>query len=315
MSENQWDVVVIGGGSAGLSAALTLVRARRRVLVLDAGLPRNRFAAHMHGVLGHDGKSPLALLADGRAEIESYGGVIREATVVRTSRDGRGFTVVDGDGHPVRARRLIVATGMRDELPDIEGLADCWGRGVAVCPYCDGYEVRDGRIGVLATNAMSVQYAHLLRQWSPSIVFFTAVTGAPSDADRAELAARGIEFEADPVRRVVADEDRLRGVEMSDGRLIELDAILLHPHAVPLDDALRQLGAERTETPAGSFVAVDPSGRTSVAGAWAIGNTANPAANVAVSIGSGVVAAGALNYDLILEDIQDAVAAVDEGAA
>lgn len=315
MSTNQWDVVVIGGGSAGLSAALMLVRARRRVLVLDGGLPRNRFAAHMHGVLGHDGKSPLELLAEGRREVEGYGGVVREATAVRTSRDGAGFAVEDSEGQIVKARRLVVATGARDELPDIEGLAEFWGRGVAVCPYCDGYEVRDQRIGVIATGEMSLHQVQMLRQWSPSIVYLTGELDVPDGADRASLDALGIVIEEGPIRRVVSEADRIHGAEMADGRLIELDAIFTMPRSVPLDEPLRQLGAERTEQPLGSFVTVDFSGRTSVDGVWAVGNIANPAANVPVSMAAGSAAGGALNYDLVLEDIRLALDAAAEGAA
>ncbi|PRZ42440.1 thioredoxin reductase [Antricoccus suffuscus] len=315
MNTNRWDVVVIGGGPAGLSTALTLVRARRRVLVLDSGLPRNRFAAHMHGVLGHDGKSPLTLLAEGRAEVEGYGGVIREATVVRTGRVDDGFEVEDSDGRVVLARKLVVATGLRDELPDIEGLADYWGRGVAVCPYCDGYEVRDRRIGVLATSQMSVPYTQLVRQWSSSVVYLADTVGPPTGADRMGFDARGIEIEEGAVRRVIADADGIRGVEMADGRTIDLDAIFTHPHSVALDEPLRQLGADRTETPLGSFVNVDPTGRTSVAGVWAVGNTVNAAANVPASIGAGSAAGGALNYDLVLDDVQLALGAAKEDAA
>ncbi len=141
--ETHCDVVIIGGGVAGLSAGLTLVRACRRVLVVDNGAPRNRFAAHMHGVLGHDGKPPLQLIAEGHREIERYGGVILEGRVTQVTRDGETFSVSVDSGAILRARRVIVATGLRDELPDIEGLAEQWGKGVVVCPYCDGYEVRD----------------------------------------------------------------------------------------------------------------------------------------------------------------------------
>lgn len=307
MNENHWDVAVIGGGSSGLSAALTLVRARRRVIVLDGAAPRNRFAAHMHGVLGHDGKSPLRLLADGRDEIEAHGGVVMHTDVVETRRHGDGFTVGTSDGQTMWARRLVVATGLRDELPDVEGLAEQWGRGVVVCPYCDGYEVRDGRIGILATGPGSVFQAQLLRQWSESIIYLADTVGAPEGEDAVAFQARGIRVEEGPVRRVTADGDRLIGVEMHDGRIIELDSIFTAPRPVPLDEPLRQLGAERVERPAGSFVAVDQTGRTSVEGVWAIGNVVNEAANVAISIGAGALAAGALNHELILDDVRSAV--------
>ncbi|RKN21144.1 NAD(P)/FAD-dependent oxidoreductase [Micromonospora musae] len=310
MNEISWDVAVIGGASAGLSAALMLGRARRRVIVIDAAAPRNRFAAHMHGLLGHDGRPPADLLADGRREVESYGGRIITATATRTRRDGDGFAVETADGEVVRARKLLVTTGARDELPDLDGLAERWGRGVAVCPYCDGYEVRDQRIGILATGPGSEFQAQLLRQWSPSISYLADAVGGPGGETRDAFDARGIHVEEGPVRRVVSRNDRIAGVEMADGRLIELDAIFTIPRLVPRDEPLRQLGAERTEHPWGSFVTVDENGQTSVDGVWAAGNVVNAMANVAVSIGAGALAAGAINHALVLDDIRRAVCAV-----
>ena len=171
VEHEQTDVVIVGGGPAGLSAALSLGRARRRVVVVDAGRPRNMTAAHMHGVLGHDGLSPLRLLELGRQEVAGYGvRVIRgDVTAARTD----GATVeVDLANETIRTRRLLVATGLDDVLPNIPGLREQWGRGVVVCPYCDGWEHRDDVIGVIATSPHSVEQAQLLRQWSDRIVYF-----------------------------------------------------------------------------------------------------------------------------------------------
>lgn len=303
-----WDVIVLGGGPAGLSTALTLVRARRRVLVLDGGAPRNRFAAHMHGVLGHDGKAPGALLATGRDEVERYGGTVRVDDVVRTGRDGELFAVETTSGATHRARRLVVATGVHDVLPDLPGLREQWGRGVVVCPYCDGYEVRDRRIGVLATGPNSPAYAQMIRQWSPTVTYLADAVGVPEGEDLLGFEARGIEVVPGPVERALERDSRLVGVEMADGRTVELDVIFTHPHSVPRDEPLRQLGAERADGPMGSFVTVDAMGRTSVDGVWAVGNVVNLAANVAMSVGAGAFAGGAVNLDLVQEDVRDAVA-------
>jgi len=308
-TSNHWDVIVIGGGSAGLSAALMLGRARRRVLVLDAGAPRNRFAAHMHGMLGRDGTSPLALLADGRREVESYGVVVRSASVVRTCSTERGFTVETDDGGTADARKLLVATGARDELPDVPGLAEFWGRGAAVCPYCDGYEVRDRPIGILATGPASVTQAQLLRQWSSSIIYLPNGTGAPTEDEATALEARGIRVEDGVVDRVIGRDGQLAGVGMADGRIVELDAIFTAPTLVPFDEPLRQLGAERTEQQWGSFATVEPTGQTSVPGVWAAGNVVTPFANVPYAVGVAALAAGSINHELILEDVALAVAA------
>lgn len=311
-----WDAIVIGGGGAGLSAALVLVRARRRVLVLDAARPRNRFAAHMHAVLGHDGRPPGALLAEGRSEIQRYGGVVRPASVASVSRDDSGFAVSTEEGGRYAGRRLVVATGMRDELPDLPGLREQWGRGVVVCPYCDGYEVRDGRIGILATGPRSVFQAQLLRQWSGSITYLADALGAPTGEDLAGFRARGIEIVEGPVARVIADaDDVLRGVALADGTSVELDRIFLIPRFVPLDEPLVQLGAAREDTPWGSFVKVDSTGGTSVEGAWAAGNVTNPAASVPIAVGAEALVGGTVNHDLVLADVADALQAHAEVAA
>jgi thioredoxin reductase len=306
---DRWDVIVIGGGSAGLSAALMLGRARRKVLVLDAGEPRNRFAAHMHGMLGRDGTAPLALLADGRREIESYGGVVRSASVVTTRRTDDGFAVDTADGNTEHSRKLLVATGARDELPDVPGLAEFWGRGAAVCPYCDGYEVRDRPIGILATSPASVEQAQLLRQWSASIVYLPNGVGEPAEGEAAALAARGIRVEDGIVDHVIGRDGQLAGVAMADGRVVELDAIFTAPRLVPRDEPLRQLGAARTEQQHGSFVTTDLAGTTSVPGVWAAGNVATPFANVPYAIGMGALTGGRINHELILEDVEHALSA------
>jgi thioredoxin reductase len=308
MDEMQWDVVVIGGGAAGLSAALMLGRARRRVLVLDAGAPRNRFAAHMHGTLGHDGKPPHELLASGRGEIEVHSGEIWDATAVATRRDGDGFLIETADSRTVLARTILVATGARDELPEIHGLAERWGSGVAVCPYCDGYEVGNGRIEILATGPGSVFQAQLLRQWSDQVIYLTHTADAPIGEEREAFDARGIRIENGPITRVLSVGNEVSGVEFDDGRIVELDAIFTVSRLIPLDTPLRQLDAERSEHPWGSFATVDRSGKTSINGVWAAGNVVNAMANVAVSMGDAALAAGAINHALVLDDINRALA-------
>lgn len=306
-----WDVVIVGGGSAGLSAALMLVRARRRVLVLDGGLPRNRFATHMHGVLGHDGLSPLELLARGRQEIEFYGGVIGHDAATTVRRAGDGFQVLTTDGEKVHARKLLVATGARDELPDVQGLTEHWGTGVASCPYCDGYEVRDTRIGVLATGPDSLYQAQLLRQWSHSVTYLCHRTERPEPEDMAALAARGITVEVGQVRKVRDDGHRLTGIQFADDRELQLDAIYTMPRLIPSDDVLRQLEADRTEHQWGSFVSVDTAGKTSVPGVWAAGNVVDANAKVAIAAAAGVKAGTSINQELVFDDIQLALASVD----
>lgn len=308
MENSQWDVVIVGGGSAGLSAALMVGRSRRRVLVIDGGEPRNRFAAHIHGVLSRDGYSPLQLLEDGRRELDRYGVVFRSARVVDARSEDARIVLVTDEGEDIATRRLLVATGLRDELPAIEGLAELWGRGVASCPYCDGYEVRDSRIGSIATSPMSMHQVQLLRQISETVTYFTQGEYAPSAEERARLEARGVRIDERPVRRVLSENGELRGLELADGATVELDAIFTGPKPIALDGILRALGAERAEAYGGSWVAVDPMGKTSVPGVWAAGNVVNPGAVVPVASGAGTSAGAAINADLVREDFDLAVA-------
>jgi thioredoxin reductase len=298
-----WDVIVVGGGSAGLSAALTLGRSRRRVLVLDGGEPRNAVAAHMHGVLGHDGRPPLELLAMGREELARYGVERRSATASGARLEDGGVVVV-ADGEEVRARRLVVATGLSDTLPDVPGIEQHWGAGVVLCPYCDGWEHRDERIAVLATSPGSVGYAQLLRQWSSDLVFLTGDIPEPEVADLAGLAARGIQIERRGIHSIVADGDRLRGIELADGEVLAVDVIFTHTKVTPNDSLLRALGADLNQD---GWAVVDASGRTSVPSVWAIGNLVSASANVPVSIAAGSMAGGAINMDLVAEDIALAI--------
>ena len=311
---DSWDAIIIGGGSGGLSAALMLVRARRRVLVVDSGAPRNRFAAHMHGVIGRDGWSPLDLLAAGRAEIERYGGVVVPTDVVAVEPTAEpahaGFDVTLGTGERHHARRLLIATGLRDELPDIPGLAEQWGRAAFVCPYCDGWEWRDRRIAVLATGPMSPHQAQMLRQWSSDVTFVTNEAALTDDAT-GELTARGIVIEPRAVAGTSTDADgRLSGIRFADGDTAAVDVIFLHPRVIPNDGLLRSLGAETAPGQGGvRWVEVDETGRTSIPGVWAVGNVVNPSASVPLASGAGNIAGATINADLIEEEIRLAVAA------
>lgn len=307
MHEN-WDVVVAGGGASGLSAALMLGRARRRVLVVDAGSPRNRFSAHLHGVLGNEGADPADLLRRGREEVAGYGVEFSRDTVIKVADAPDGLRLTLAEGGPVHTRGLVVATGITDELPDVPGLAEHWGSGVLHCPYRHGWEVRDRRLGVLATSPMSLHQAELVRQWSDRLVVFTAGLGglAPEVAQR--LRSRGLELVESPVVEVTADEGRFTGVRTADGATVALDAIFTAGIPRPHDGFLTSLNLERGDNPWGSFIAVDPAGRTSHPRIWAAGNVVEPGANVPMSIGSGSLAGAMANASLVTADFDRAVA-------
>ena len=311
MEPETWDVVIVGGGSAGLSAALMLGRSRRRVLVVDEGRPRNRFAGHMHGVLGRDHTSPLDLLAAGRAELTRYEGVvIRTGGVAEASAGDAGFEVRLDDGDRHLARRLLVASGLRDELPEIPGLAEQWGRGAFICPYCDGWEQRDRRIAVIATSAANVHQAQLMRQLSEDVTFYGHGVDLPPE-DRAGLIARGIRVDEREVVEVVADEGgALRGIRLDDGTDAPTDAIFVGAVPHPNDALLLALGAETAEGPMGGrWVTVDPMGRTTVPGLWAAGNVTDGRSSVPYAMSAGSMAGAGINADLVEEEVRTAVAA------
>jgi thioredoxin reductase len=300
------DVVVVGGGAAGLSGALVLSRARRRVLVIDAGDPRNAPAAHMHGFLSRDGTPPSELLRIGRDEVKTYGGEVRAGTVSRlVPGGGSGFDVHLADGQRVSARRLLVTTGLRDQLPDVPGITERWARDVLHCPYCHGHEVRDQPLGVLGGTAAAVRYGQIVRQWTEDLVYLTA-PGSLSSDDRSGLGARGIRIVEGSVAQLDIVDDRLVGVRMDDGSVVPLDAVFVPPTFVPNSDLLVGLGCE---TNADGWVVVDSTGATSAPGVWAAGNVVDPRAQVITAAGAGSSAAIALNADLVDEDVRMAVRA------
>jgi thioredoxin reductase len=307
---SQYDVAVIGGGAAGLSAALVLSRARRSVVVFDDGSPRNAAASHLHGYLSRDGLPPAELLVSGRAEVLAYGGTIVDVTVTDAVPDGHdGFRVVLVDGDKISARRLLVTTGLRDELPDIPGLADRWARDVLHCPYCHGHEVRDRRLGVIGGAPGAVRYAQIVRQWTHDLAYFTSPDSL-SDTERVELTARSIAVVEGTIEQLVVDDDQLRGVQMDDGCVVPRDALFVPPRFVPNNDLLRGLGCDLDLD---GWVVADGSGRTSVAGVWAAGNVTDPRAQLITAAGAGSAAAIALNADLVEDDVRNAVLDLRKG--
>jgi thioredoxin reductase len=301
---SQYDVLIIGGGAAGLSAALVLARARRRVAVIDAGAPRNAPATHMYGFLSRDGLAPHDLLTIGRAEAQGYGGRLIDDKVTDITPDpGAGLQVSLSGGAALSTRRVLIATGLRDELPDIPGVRERWGRDLLHCPYCHGYEVRDQPLAVLGGTPDAVGHAQLVRQWSTDVVYFPHTDSLTAD-QRDQLTARAIGIVDGPVRRLAVADDRLIGVELTDGRLVRRAAVFVRPRLIPNNDLLVGLGCAVDEH---GWAVTDPFGRTTTAGVWVAGNAANPRAQVITAAGEGSAAAIAINADLIDDDIRLAV--------
>ncbi|MEO3939169.1 methyltransferase domain-containing protein [Dermatophilaceae bacterium Soc4.6] len=310
------DVVVVGGGAAGLSAATALARSRRSVVVVDAGEPRNAPSAGVHNYLGRDGVAPGELLASGRAELEAYGGVVVEGTATAARATGGGFVVtVDRGTQPsttVAARRLVVTTGLRDELPEVAGLAQRWGRDVLHCPFCHGWEVRDQAIGILATGPMAVHQALLFRALSPDVTLFLHTAPPLTTVDAEQLSALGVRVVGGEVAGLDVEDDALVGIRMADGTVVSRQALVVAPRFVARSALLESLGLEVEdllvgETVIGRRVAADPRGATAVPGVWVAGNVTDPMAQVVVAAGQGLLAGAAVHGDLVVEDTTRAV--------
>jgi thioredoxin reductase len=311
----QFDVIVIGGGAAGLSAGVTLARARRAVVVVDAGQPRNAPADGVHGFLSRDGMPPGALLAEGRAELARYGGNIVEGAASGARRTADGFEVDLDGGRRLAGRRLLVASGLVDELPEVAGLRERWGRDAVHCPYCHGWEVRDRAIGVLGAGATAADKALLFRQWSDDVVLFTH-TAAPLTGEQAErLAARGIRVVDGPVAAVEVSGDRIVGLRLADGTVVAREVVAVTSRMVASSPVLADLGLKPVEHPMGfgAAYAAGPMGQTDLPGVWVAGNVTDVMAQVVAAAAQGVMAAAAVNMDLVGEDADRAVAASRDG--
>src|SRR4051794_10351326 len=299
------DCIIVGAGPAGLNAALVLGRARRRVLVLDSGAPRNHATHEMHGVLGHDGLDPADLRARGREELARYGVEVVGADVDAAAVLDGGVRLTWDDKVEV-TRTVILATGMLDAVPDIPGFGEVWGTSAHTCPYCDGFEHRDERIAVLAAGARGEHLALLLRQWSDDVV---VLSNGPHDLAPDQLArlhALGIPIIETPVMALDGDDDgRLRRVRLDNGETLDRDALFFYVGWQLRSHLARALGCRLRDD---GSIAVDAERAPPVARVYAAGNCAAPRALVPAAAGSGVTAAVAINVRLSLEDADTAVA-------
>ncbi|MBW0255218.1 NAD(P)/FAD-dependent oxidoreductase [Cellulomonas sp. PS-H5] len=318
MVTERYDVLVVGGGAAGLGGALTLARARRSVLVVHDGAPRNAPAAHMHAYLGLDGLPPAELLARGRAEVEGYGAEVVEDRVVDVRRDGEGFRAALAGGRVVRSRRVLVATGLVDALPDVPGLAARWGRDVLHCPFCHGWEVRDRAVAVLGSGPVAVHQAQLWRGWTGDVTLFLGRAGGPggdglSDDDWERLAALGVRVVEGPVAGLEVADDVLTGVRLATGTVLACDAVVVATGLGARLDGLAGLGLPTEpvtmgDRVIGTRVAAAPDGSTTVPGVRVAGNVTDLRAQVQVAAAAGLTAGAALVAELAAEDADAAVA-------
>lgn len=289
------DVIIIGGSYAGMAAALQLVRARRRVLVIDAGVRRNRMAAHSHGFLGQDGVDPARIAADARAQLQRYPTLRwQDGSVVNAEGGKDDFRVVTDDGQVHAARRLLFATGVSDGLPPIEGLAERWGRSVFHCPYCHGYELGQGRIGVIATGAASLHQAQLLPEWG-EVTFLLNDALVLDEAAGGDLAARGVTIEAASIAHLSGHA----GVVLADGRQLEFEGLFIAPRNAPASSVAERMGCALQETPSGTQLQTADNKETNLPGVYACGDVARAPHSVSLAVGDGAWAGAQLHRSLV----------------
>lgn len=295
----QHDVIIIGGGFAGLAAATYLARARRRVLVIDSGKPRNRFAAASHGFLSRDGSNPGAMLATAREQLLAYPTtniVEGEAIAARGGNDG--FVVELAAGETIAATKLVLAFGLRDRLPDVPGLAERWGSSVIHCPYCHGYEFSDRPLGVLYRTPMSAHQAQLVAEWGPTTLYLNGAE-LPDAESAAGLAARGVRIESGAIARLTGPEEALESIEMQDGRQLPVEALYVSPDPSLNSPIAEQLGCAIEATPLGPIVRTDGFKMTNVAGVYAAGDIARAPHSVSWAVADGVTAGTAVHRELV----------------
>ncbi|MFE4422037.1 NAD(P)/FAD-dependent oxidoreductase [Streptomyces sp. NPDC056817] len=313
------DVVVIGGGAAGLNGALMLARSRRSVVVVDSGTPRNAPAAAMHGFIVLDGTPPPEILKRGRQQVREYGGRIvfgEVATAEPTAPSADGdlrFTITLTDGRTLTARRVLVATGLRDVLPEVPGLADHWGHSVVHCPYCHGWEVRDEPIGILATGPASVHHAWLFRQLTDDLIYFTRGTEVDADT-RARFAARNIRIIETDVKEVVTEQGALTGVRLTDGTFVGRRILAVATQMQARTEGLEGLKLPLEDLPdnMGRRFASAMAGTTEIPGVWVAGNATDLTAQVGAAAAAGALTGSHINALLATADTDTALAAAQK---
>lgn len=304
MSEETHDVIIIGGSYAGLSAAIQLARARRRVLIIDEGVRRNRFASHSHGFLTQDGVDPAVIAERAREQVLAYptvrllsGRATQAAKASGAAVPDAAFEVMVG-GITYLSRRLLLATGVRDILPEVEGLAERWGISVFHCPYCHGYELNEGAIGVLAGSELSMHHALMLPDWGPTTLLLNGAF-EPDAEQRAALSARGTAIERSPVLRLTGHAD----TKLVDGRTLSFAGIFALAPTVQAGPFAEQLGLEMEEAPLGKIIRTDSMKETSMPGVFACGDAARMMASVALAVGDGNLAGAGLHRSLLFASI------------
>jgi thioredoxin reductase len=293
-----FDFIIVGGSYAGLAAALQLVRARRSVLVIDAGQRRNRFADSSHGFLTQDGNSPAAIAATAKAQLLAYPNLEwLDASAIGASKIETGFEL-NTDTQSYQAQRLILATGVTDQLPAIPGLTERWGKAVFHCPYCHGYELEQGPIGVIAASPLALHHALMLPDWGPTTLF-TNQCFEPDTGQQAQLLARRVVIESAQVLHISGKAD----VHLNNGKVLQMAGLFTQPTTTVNSSLAQQLGCQFEQGPMGAFIQTSASKETTVPGVFACGDNARMAGSVAISIGDGSLAGAMAHQSLLFGNI------------
>ncbi|MEO9340262.1 NAD(P)/FAD-dependent oxidoreductase [Mesorhizobium sp. SB112] len=291
-----YDAVIIGGSYAGLSAGLQLARARRSILVIDGGVRRNRFASASHGFLTQDGSTPADIAAKGKAQLLAYDTVAwMQGHAERAEAIEGGFRIYTPDKPPVTASRIVLAMGVIDDLPEIPGLSERWGKSVFHCPYCHGYELQQGRIGVLASSPLSMHHAILLPDWGPTTLFLNGAF-EPDDEQLEKLKRRGVKIERELIERLAGDN---LDVILKDGRAVPLDGMFTITNTRVSSPIAEQLGCAFDDGPLGAFIRTDGMKATTVPGVFACGDAARATGSLPLAVGDGAMAGSATHQSLI----------------
>lgn len=293
-----FDAIVVGGSFAGLSAATYIARGRRSVCVIDMGAPRNRFAAASHGFFGQDGRDPLTMIANARAQLAAYPQVTFVSGEAVDAHAGRDFTITLASGETLNADRLVLAFGISDVLPDLPGLAERWGKSVLHCPYCHGYEFAERRLGVLAVSPMSAHQALLIAEWGPTTLFLNGAE-MPDESTHKRLAERGVAIEPAPLAALTGDGEMLSGVRLKDGRTVAVDALYLAPGSRLNSPLAERLGCALDDGPFGPVIRTDSAKLTTVAGVYAAGDIARASHSVSWATADGVTAGVSAHQSLV----------------
>jgi thioredoxin reductase len=299
-NSKEFEVIIIGGSYAGLSAAMSLGRALRRVLIIDSGIPCNRQTPYSHNFITHDGETPAEISRNAKIQVLKYGNVtFQEGFATRGRRTETGFEIETQSGAVFTASKLVFATGLKDMMPDISGFSECWGISVLHCPYCHGYEVRNETTGIIANGEVAFHYAQLIRNWTQDLWLFTNGKSTLSEEQADKIVKNKIRMIEDEIDHLEHENGKIKAVTFKTGKQLSVKAVYSRPDFVQHCGIPEELGCELTEQ---GLLKVDHLQKTNVKGIYACGDNSGMRA-VSVAVATGTVAGAAINNELCAEEL------------